>query len=449
MRQTRNADGLFVALALLAGAVLAYLVATQPLIAVGTVAGCGVLAITIARPLLGLTIWVAVVFFVPEWTTVQLGPISVRAYQLVGVATLAGIILSPRARLRHGLGIVDAVFAAGVGLVGLFALSGTTPLFTLINVVAAMALPYIIGRLAPDGIQTRMCIMAAVLAVWGVLEVVTNVHVFANWMPSLSHHWGDIQTRAGLTRAEASMGHAISFGAVCALCLPYVSRLDRHQRTIGALLVVGVVASLSRGPLLALIATAGLGVAFLIRRGRRTTAALGLLVVSSLVGLAFNFVYSGSDASDVQLSGEQRLVQFRGIIDSVRWFEPVPFQLSSNGALIAGSVDTIDSTPLRFAVNYGWLGAILLLAPVAYAAFKIVTSGKATPSSLAVTGQVPVLLVTTLITQWQVLFLFAVGLAVTELRGRQVTSALTPAGTTARAFSTDEPRTKWSASAAT
>ena len=418
MRSSSGESRVTICVAVGAGASLAIVAVSQPVLALGAVVGLAVVALSFVRPLVGITLWLGVVFFVPEWTRVELGPFPLRAYQVVGIAALTGSLMSPRVRLRQGLGAVDAAFAGGVAVVVLFAASGSTPLFTLVNVVAAMAMPYAMGRISPDGIQARMCVMGAVLAAWGILEIITNIHVFTTWMPSLSHHWGEIQTRAGLTRAEASMGHAISFGATCALCLPYVARLRRFQRLTGVLLVVGVMVSLSRGPLLALVATAGLAAVFLVPRRRKTTAVLGLMLMTGLVALVLNFVYTGSDATDVQLSGDQRLVQLRSIFESVNWLQPVPFQVSEGGALIANSVDTIDSTPLRFGVNYGWVGAALLLAPIGYALFSVIRARESTPSALAVSGQIPVLLVTTLITQWQVLILFVAGLAVTEVRER-------------------------------
>lgn len=57
---------------------------------------------------------------------------------------------------------------------------------------------------------------------------------------------------------------------------------------------------------------------------------------------------------------------------------------------------------------------LLFLAPMIYSCEKLL-AGKPTPGSIATIGQIPVLAVTSLITQWQAGLFFVAGIAVSEL----------------------------------
>lgn len=395
--------------------VVGYLSILSPLVAVGALGAALLFFVTHARPELGMGFWLAVVLFVPEWTRVSALGIGLRPYQAVAVPVLVALLTSPQ-RARTQIIRPDLFVAAWVVLAAGFTAVGILPNYVFFYSVTALGLGYLMGRLAGDRIRDTFPVMVAVVAVWGIVEFLTGWHAFANWMLSPSHTWNLIQTRSGLVRAEATMGHAIAFGATCAAAIPFAVR--RGSKVLTVILVAGVLVSLSRGPLLALVSTLALVVFYMVRSRSRTTAVLGLVAIAGVVYYMFLLVYSGDDADYVERSGEQRLVQLRGAFDAVRFLSPAITQ-SAAGGYVVGSVDTIDSTPLRFATNYGWVGALLLIIPFAIVASAAISRRVVTPATIALAGQIPVLLVTSMITQWQVVVMLLLGMAVSDISKRE------------------------------
>lgn len=384
----------------------------SPLLAFGALGAVLLFCVTYVRPGLGMGFWLAVVLLVPEWTRVGVLGIGLRPYQTVAIPVLAALLISPK-MTRSQIARPDIFVAAWVVLAGGFAAVGTLPSYVFFYSVTVLGLGYCMGRLAGDRIRATFPILVAVVAVWGIVEFVTGWHAFANWMVSTSHTWNLIQTRSGLVRAEATMGHAIAFGATCAAAIPFAVR--RGSKVLTLVLVMGVLVSLSRGPLLALVSTLALVVFFVVRSKSRTTAVLGLAAVAGVVYFMFMLVYSGDDADYVQRSGEQRLVQLRGSIDAVRFLSPAITQSESAASYVVGSIDTIDSTPLRFATNYGWVGALLIIIPFVIVASAAVSRRVVTPATIALAGQIPVVIVTSMITQWQVVVMLLLGMAVDDI----------------------------------
>ncbi|MGW9346011.1 hypothetical protein ACWGR3_31205, partial [Streptomyces albidoflavus] len=266
-----------------------------------------------------------------------------------------------------------------------------------------------------------------ILAVWGILEFATGLHVWENWMPSSSHTFNALQERAGIIRSEASFGHAIAYGAAIAMALPLAKDLQKHPLLAQAVLIAGVVVSFSRGPILAMALTVGLSV-FIGARGRNRVVGLFVTAVAMVaVALAFQFLYGEDDSATTALSGEQRWIQLFATLPHVQWFGSESISVE-DGRIQTMGADLIDSTFLRLGVNFGWIVAALVLSPLIYAVARMLT-GRSSPASIALIGQIPVLAVTTLITQWQATVFFVAGLAVADLVARR-TAERTPAAHT-------------------
>jgi hypothetical protein len=389
---------------------------------VATVFGVGLYVFALQRPQQALVLWLATVCFVPDWTTVHAGPLALSPSSAVGIPLVIGLIagrLFSADRMRHvRIAFADwALLGAGVLIIAqndlAFLNSVLAKEFVLVWVVA-----YTLGRASGPSLQRALVVMLSIVAAWGVLEFAFDIHVFEFWSMSSSHHWNAIQERAGVARSEATFGHAIAYGAALALAIPFTRLLsDRWALLAQIVLAAGVVVSLSRGPMLSLIVALALTAVFLAGGAYR----IRMLMLTAVGGITvygvLQFLYSGPFSDEVQQSGAQRTNQLLATIDRLNWLSPSRGFSFQSGRYSVGDVDVIDSTPLRLAVNFGIVAAVLILVPVVFAALSLLTN-RAGVATIALVGQIPALLVTSLITQWTVLIFFAMGMAVTEMARR-------------------------------
>lgn len=395
-----------------AAALLATLtiVATEsPVLIFGGLAALAIVVTTAMRPMAGVGIWLFVLVAIPNWTSTGTGlaPIA-----LVGPLVLVGMLVSRR-RERTGFAWPDFALAGAVVLLAMWTLFDSYPLVLFTNLVAMSFLAYLLGRVAPAA-ATRAYVTAMVAtAVWGMLEYGLQLHVWENWMPSTTHNWNLIQGRAGGSRSEASFGHAIAYGAAIAMAIPHAFELNRYRTIVLVVLFGGVVVSLSRGPIITAAFTFALVVLFYLRGRRRIAGLLGLGVAA--VGLLFvmDFLYGAEDSSTTAQSGDQRRIQLLATLPHIRWFGAETITVE-DGRLATAGADIIDNTFLRLGVNFGWVMVVLIVAPLLYAVVNMLRF-RVTPSSIALVGQIPVMFVTTLITQWQTAHYFIAGIAVSGL----------------------------------
>lgn len=411
---TNTSSVLLTAIGVVATTALAALATIQPSLSMAIVVATAFVVLTAFKPAFGLVAWLVLVALVPDWTPISLGGINLRPSIVIGLPVLAGLLLS-RKRSGSRLALPDFALAGAVVLVLVLTVLESYPTFLIINLGLVLVLSYTLGRLSPDEVKTAFVVVMMIVAVWGMFEFVTRLHVWTTWSPSVFHHWGDVQTRAGLDRSEAGFGHAIAYGASIAMAIPFARDLKRHSALAQVVLAGGVVASFSRGPMLALVLTFGLSI-FAVTHGRRRLGAFllfGMSMVAILV--VFQLLYSEDDASDVRLSGEQRSIQLERALPAIKWLgASAGVQVDQTGRLQSAAVDVIDNTLLRLGANFGWIVAVLVLAPILYAAVQFFRR-RVTPASVALLGQIPVLAVTSLITQWQAILFFIAGIAVTEL----------------------------------
>ncbi|WP_237171819.1 hypothetical protein, partial [Prescottella equi] len=69
-------------------------------------------------------------------------------------------------------------------------------------------------------------IMAGV-ALWGIVEFLSGMHLFVDWMPGANQTLNAIQERSGVARSEAAFGHAIAYGASLAMAIPFAQQLRK------------------------------------------------------------------------------------------------------------------------------------------------------------------------------------------------------------------------------
>lgn len=410
---TRN---ITLALAVVVAAALASIAAAiQPALIIGGFAAVVLVAAGYMAPRQAVAVWIVVVIFVPAWTPLNILGVSLNPVH-VGLPIALGLALSrARTPLKPTAGDVSLILA--VASVALLQVLTPQPAWLLFNLVATLLLAYYFGRAFGSELGTVLARAAVVLAIWGIGEFIFDWHAFTDWFPNASD-WDDIQTRGGLSRSEAGVGHAIAYGAVLAIALPFTRQL-KHPLVAQIVIVLGILASISRGPMIAMVATLAV-IAFIGLRGaRRFFAIAGSLVAGIVVFFVFDELYSGAAASEVSGSGGARTVQLNRALPLLEPFgPPTGSTVSASGVISAQGLTFIDSTPLRLAVNFGWLPAILLMVPFILVVVSLLRRN-AGPATMAIVGQMPIFLVTSLITQWQVVLFFVLGAAVTEISRRR------------------------------
>lgn len=424
----------------------------SPALVFGGLAAVALIVATAYRPMVGIVAWLAALVLIPDWTPL---PVGLKPIGAIGVIVLVGLLVSRR-RERIQIALADVALVAAVMFLAVLTFLDGYPIVLLSNLAAISLASYLVGREAPTAARRAYVYAMIFVSVWGVFEAVTHVHVFSQWMLSPSHHWELIQTRSGVDRSEAAFGHAIAYGASIALAIPYAREMPKRAGLVQVILLAGVIASFSRGPILTATFTLGLAVFFATQGRRRIGSVLAFIVAAAVIVFVFQFLYSGEDAAETAQSGDQRTIQLLATLPHVQWFGSAGLSFEDGRVQTLGT-DIIDNTFLRLAINFGWVLAAMILAPLIFSIVRFIR-GERSPASLALIGQIPVLAVTSLITQWQAALFFVAGMAITELVALRasrreariatddqleaISRAATPAATIARAFSTDRPRPK-------
>ena len=372
-----------------------------------------------ASPHVAFVLWCATLFFVPVWIGVSIGPFWSAITLMTGAAVVAfgrNLTLLP----------VDGVVAI---LVFMMVAQYGLKLASLATVVMAMSewiLPYILGRLVLTRLPhaSFVDIFAAfvvIAALLGVVEFVTHTNVFTRisgpGSVSLYETWGTLQERGGNLRVEGAFGHSIAYGVTLAMGSAFVvaSRAKIWMKLIALLVITAAVAaSLSRLGLLTLALTVGLSLLLMPGLGRRLR--IGILVlggggaVALLPALTRILSAAGQEASG---SADYRL-DLMSLLKVVRpWGSAEDVVgLTTGGSYLGVFARSIDNAALVAALRVGWVGAVLLLAVVGFAAVRLLRRGGANPASIAVAAQIPSLFTVAFITQFAVAFWFLVGVAV-------------------------------------
>lgn len=390
----------------------------QPLLTIGALAAVAVIGATLKFPGFAVSAWLVVILFTPFWTTfyvagVAIGPAFLNIPVALGL-TIRAVHGAFKGNLRSKLTWLDAAMVLGVILVITSQIVFDQRAFLVTNVVVALFGAYVVGRFARESVGRAFVVASVVLAAWGVVEFALNWHVFTGWFAEVGGIGPAIQQRGGVARSEASLGHAIAYGATLTAALPF-TRSFKHPLVLQIILLIGVVSSVSRGPILAAIMTFGF-MLYLERASTRRIRSILLLVVGiAVASVVFTALYDGSGQEELQSSSSARddqlastlaLLRLFGPADGTQW-DTVFSRYVTNGTAI------VDSTYLRFALDFGWIATVLLLVPVVIAAIRVL-GRRAGSASIAVTGQIPVLLVTSMITQWQTVFYLLVGLMIAE-----------------------------------
>ncbi len=219
--------------------------------------------------------WVAAML-APEWLSRNVGSLTIDM-RLVTLLMLIPIALLGD-RLPKRLTLVDFLVAA-LSLVGILSLnkSGLLVPSEVMAILATWIVPYLMGRVVISSISDMeklipyACGVCLFLATWSAVESVTHVNPINVIAARGGSRISEQNLRMGLRRAEGPLGHPIYFGMSLAMLFPWTieaarrsinGQLPRFLVALPFVCAVGVFCTVSRGPLLVLVATLGCAVYF-------------------------------------------------------------------------------------------------------------------------------------------------------------------------------------------
>ncbi len=396
------------------------------IIALGVLGGLVVYMILRAAPRTTVVLWVAVLFFVPIWVGVAVGPFL----SAVTIVTLLAMATSSRS---IELTAADALMAVLVFLlVGQYALK-LTSLPSMFVAMTDWVLPFVWGRLILTRVHSGFLalVLATAATVAGTLAVVeglTGENPFVGisfGSPTLQAQWGTLQERGGSIRAEGAFGHSIALGATLAMMSAFVLACRwRLWAKLASLIVIvaAITFTLSRIGLVTLVITIALSLIVLpslSRRAKWFILLAGLIAAVVVVPLLSEiFLSAGREAGG---SADYRWDLF-ALFPLIPWFgSAADFSgLTVDGQYFGNFATSVDNAILVAALRAGLVPAVLLILIIVLAIVPAFRQRSTNAASIAVAGQVPGLFAVAFITQYATIFWFVVGLAVAgEVARRQ------------------------------
>lgn len=393
-------------------------VTTVIMAAGGLAAAIVALLVLRAAPRLAVVVWLLVLFFVPVWVGVSVGPFwsAITAVTVLMIMTCSqSVELSP----ADGVMAAFALLIVAQYALGLISLSGA------VIALSEWLLPYVWGRLvltrvSLDFLVRAVALVAVFAALLALLESAssTNPFVLISWgSASIYEIWSPLQPRGGLIRVEGAFGHSIALGATLSMCAAFVLAARWRlvvRLTLLLIIAAAVMLTLSRIGLVTFVITVALSVIVLpglSRRARVLTAAAGLVTAFLIVPFINDvFLEAGQEAGG---SADYRLdLLALGLV--LRPFGAAPdiAGLTVGGEYLGTFSRSIDNALLVVAMRVGWVAALLLIATLAISVLQILRKRGANVANVAVAGQIPGLFAVAFITQYSAFFWFTVGLAV-------------------------------------
>jgi hypothetical protein len=375
-----------------AGVLLVVLLQPRLALLVGIAGVAAAFAAVLAqRPRVAVAVAVAAVAIVPTYAVPSGVPLLVRFP--VG---LAAIVLVPAALARADqvrvLALDLAVAAYALVQLVAFGVTYGVVIGPGTTLVARVVLPYAVCRclgLVPGvrrAATTAWLAAAVALALFALRErAVTGNAFFRLARPGLqATQWARQELRFGDVRAEASFGHPIALGLFLALAVVLLAGIVWTERGRGrgslvaaagaaVALAIGLVSTLSRGPLLVAGGGLLLWAAFSIRKVRALPVYLALVFVTLVVVLTpVGATVSRLVAASTGDTAEAASADYRVRVASVL-FDPHQFSMLGKESEIGSSavsesvsartgVKSYDNEYSRLYVTTGALGLLTFVA---------------------------------------------------------------------------------------
>jgi hypothetical protein len=237
-----------------------------------SVAFAGVVVVLASRPVYGLAAYLAVLLLYPDYLRVSLGTIDISACRIIVTVLLLRCVPDAGLMARFHWKLLDTLVLLSM-IVYAVTLSFTTPFdvwlenragFVMDTFFAYLAVRLVIvDRESFVIIAKAVALMTVFLAVHAVVETFTGMSLykglgrFCLWAPTKGMEY---QVRYDLNRAMGPSGESIMFGLTFAVCVPIIWMLRQERPPWGRWVypltlagIVGVAATVSSGPYLALI----------------------------------------------------------------------------------------------------------------------------------------------------------------------------------------------------
>lgn len=414
----------YVALTLMAGClVLGAGLSVAPSLSVALTVCFATAVLVGSRPKRAFILWLAGTVIVPYWVGIEILtylPVSV-------LAAIPLLVLAARGRWwapipADWLVILVALLCSFVSIGSPLGPGSTAVLYT------HWLLAYALGRYCSREVGSTWVINTFTLAMAlvgfaAVLETIMHLQLFSGLaVPNLPYKiWSPVQVRGGFPRAEWSFGHSIALGSSLALALPLIGG-STYRPSVRWLMMVsislGVMATLSRGPILAAL----LGTAIVVWISRRSRASFTVLLAAAILVVApFARGIATEERDELNQTAFYRQELVGSLIGTIEVLGPSRSLTIVDGSprFLNGTYGSIDNMALLFALTYGWVPTLVLAIGYAFL-FRRIVFQRASLWDVAVVAQLPALLTVSLITQYQLLFWFCIGLAVSQ--HREVTS---------------------------
>lgn len=367
------------------------------------------------HPRLALVVWMLSLVMLPIWISIDFFA-SVPAHCVVAILAIAATMR----RTRPSLTSADTYFAVFLAACFAAVLFGGSSAGLWAEILIQWGIPYMTARvlLLATGIRFTVNVIAVIFGLIGalaVLELLLTWHPFVGWHVSSTQfeYWHAIQARNGTDRSEWAFGHSIALGGSLALSIPFITRSSFSAFVKVVLLIsvsAGIAATASRGAFIAAAFTALVCLLYVARQRivRTATLLLTLMVaflVTSSLGPLVQSMTRGTTQEE-QWSYDHRDDLYSTYLSAIEWFGKSPLYLTDG----TGYYST-DSALLRVGLQFGWVVLVLAVIPLVLTIFRVV-AGRASIGEIAIVGQLPLLATVALITQYQSLIFFAVGIAV-------------------------------------
>lgn len=372
-----------------------------------------------SRPRAAAALWFGLLCLVPCWVEVSF---KYSFPALVIVTILMVVALFPTVPREIGIGDWLMLGFFMVSVVPMYLGLGGDKSSVMV-LVTYWGAAYLLGRTLAlhtgvDWLYRCAAIAFTVVAAGAVIEFAFS------WNPFIGIHmsnglydtWATIQERGGVARAEGAFGHSIALGASVALAIPLViaSRFTFRTKTLMVVLMLACeVVTFSRAGMVC----AALAVALMAVFGREglTTraraAAVTMLVAVAVAAMPLvtqTYADAGEEASN---SADYRLSLTALIPHIALLGRSHDMYVSANGTHYVGRFRSIDSALILLGLTYGLI-PVLIAATMLLAGIYLVATRLATAPTIAVVAQIPAFLSVAMITQYQLLVWFMVGLAV-------------------------------------
>lgn len=368
-----------------------------------------------------LVLFLAGLCVLPVWIELPIpGLVALPPAAIIALALLPGSFLhGPSFRFAK----IDVLFGIFLALALAAVLLFGSPQYAVAAALTQWLPAYLIGRrLTPvAGLQftsNALAVAGTAVALWGILELVTGVHVFEAFAGNAPVSWQEIQIRGTSARSEAAFGHSIALGGFIVLSAPFVVTATFRKSTRLLMLLVltgGAFTTQSRAALI------GLGIAVILtvwalrgdqigRAFRVNLRMISIGAVALLVPLAVRLFDSAGAELGQSTDYRARLTEY--IFVDVNWMGPAnQMQTDPIGRTFYRAFLSIDNQFILGALQFGWLPVAVLVVALAGAPLRLLKR-RGSAADVAVTASAFVLATVAFITQYTMAFWFVAGVAV-------------------------------------